>query len=303
MRKTLLILAAGMGSRYGGLKQIDAVGPNGEFLIDYSVFDAIKAGFEKIVFVIREEFATEFKRHFEKKKIKSKIELVYVYQKIDDLPAGFELKINREKPWGTGQAILAARAEINEPFAVISADDFYGREAFDLMALELDKLGEQSQNQYLLIGYRLGKTLSENGWVARGLCKVDEDHNLTSIHEHTRISRLNGKIVSRDKNEQDHELEPDRLVSMVMFGFTKEFLTYLENDFKEFLSKNINEEKMEFFTPNVVNNLIQMKKAKMKVVPTKAQWFGVTYKEDKKITVEQIKKLIEAGVYPSNLDE
>jgi UTP-glucose-1-phosphate uridylyltransferase len=301
MKKTLLVMAAGMGTRYGGLKQIDSVGPNGEYLIDYSVYDAIKVGFDKVVFVIKREFAREFKKHFSPTKFKNKIKIEYAYQDLNDLPIGFKLPKDRKKPWGTGHAILAARNFIKEPFVVVSADDFYGREAYKIMAQELEILGKNSQNRYLLVGYRLGKTLSDHGWVARGICKVDDERNLTSIYEHTRIGRVKGKIVSRDKYGNDYELDEERLVSMVMFGFTVDFFSYLQISLISFLDEKIKIPEIEFFTPNVVNELVQTRQVTMKVVPTTSHWFGMTYKQDKIAAMAEIRKLIDAGIYPSQL--
>lgn len=301
MKKTLLVLAAGVGSRYGGLKQIDPVGPNGEYLIDYAIFDAHRAGFDKVVFVIRRDFLTDFKRHFSPGKFKNKMKVEYAYQDLNDLPLGLKVPETREKPWGTGHAILAARNFIKEPFAVINADDFYGREAFTDIAEKLDGLGKDSRDYYLMMGYRLGKTLSPNGWVSRGLCKVDYKNRLTSIHEHTKVGFLRKRIVSQDKKGRNHTLDEKRPVSMTFFGFTPDFFEYLQEDFAKFLEENLDSPTMEFFTPNVVNNLVQEKKVIMQVIPTKAKWFGVTYAQDKKPTVAAIEKLIKDGVYPAKL--
>jgi UTP-glucose-1-phosphate uridylyltransferase len=301
MKKTLLVLAAGMGSRYGGLKQIDAVGPNGEYLIDYSIYDASKAGFDKVVFVIKREFAAAFKKHFSLKKFKNRLKIEYAYQDLNDLPLGFKLPSKRKKPWGTGHAILAARNFIKEPFAVITADDFYGRDAYKVMADFLNQIGKTSREHYGMIGYHLGKTLSKHGWVARGVCKVDHQCRLTSIYEHTKIGWLDNKIVSRDKDDVDHVLAADRLVSMVMFGFTPDFFEYLQSAFISFLDDHLTNESLEFFTPNVVNTLVQTKQAVVEVLPTQAEWFGMTYLADKKTTCYKIKTLIAKGEYPDPL--
>lgn len=301
MRKTLLIMAAGMGSRYGGLKQIDSVGPNGEYLIDYAVYDAIQAGFSQIVFVIRQEFAREFQAHFAATGVEQRLTLTYINQDMNDLPADFSAPLTRTKPWGTGHAVWSARQAITDPFAVISADDFYGREAFLDVAMWLDHLSPDSRDHYAVVGYHLGQTLSANGWVARGLLKADELGLLTSIHEHTKIGLVNGQIVSRDKDGVDHVLAPDRLVSMVMFAFTPDIFAYLQEGFQAFLRDYIHDESREFFTPNLVNDLIQSGRAQMQVLPTTSRWFGVTYAPDKQTTVQAIHELITAGVYPSRL--
>lgn len=301
MKKTLLVLAAGMGSRYGGLKQIDPVGPNGEYLIDYSIYDAYRSGFDRVVFVIRRDFVTEFKRHFTPRKFKNKVKVDYAYQDLNDLPLGVRLPDKREKPWGTGQAVMAARNFIKEPFAVINADDFYGRDAFVTMGKKLDELAKDSVNKYVMVGYRLGKTLSENGWVSRGLCKVDYKNRLTSIHEHTKVGRKGKRIVSQDKKGINHTLDEKRLVSMTFFGFTPDFFDYLQTDFAKFIAENLQSEKMEFFTPNVVNGLVKDGKIEMQVIPTRAKWFGVTYAEDKEPTIKEIRELIKKGVYPARL--
>ncbi len=301
MKKTLLVLAAGMGSRYGGLKQIDPVGPNGEYLIDYSIYDAYRAGFDRVVFVIRRDFVLEFKRHFPKRKFKNKLKIDYAYQDLNDLPLGLRLPDKRKKPWGTGHAVLAARNFIKEPFAVINADDFYGREAFRVLGEKLDQLAKDSTNQYFMVGYRLGKTLSEHGWVSRGLCKVDYKNRLTSIYEHTKVGYKGKRIVSQDKKGINHTLDDKRFVSMTLFGFTPDFFDYLQADFAQFLEENLNSNKMEFFTPNVVNRLVSEKQIVMQLLPTREKWFGITYAQDKETTMATIDKLLKKGVYPLKL--
>ena len=301
MKKTLVVMAAGMGSRYGKLKQIDQLGPDGEYLIDYAVYDALTAGFDKIVFIIRPDFAAEFQKHFAREKFGREVEIVYVYQKMDDVPAGFVPPAGRVKPWGTGHAVLAARDVVHEPFAVISADDFYGRAAYQTVADWLEKLPTGSQNRYAVVGYRLGNTLSQNGWVSRGLLKVDEQHCLTSIHEHTKVGWVDGQIVSRDKTDTDHILAPDRLVSMVMFAFTPDIFGYLSKEFEQFVRDSGQDLSREFFTPVVVNDLIQAGTASMEVLPTESAWFGMTYGADRQEAVAQIKRLIGEGVYPAPL--
>ena len=294
-------MAAGMGSRYGGLKQIDSVGPNGEYLIDYSVYDAIQAGFNKIVFVIRSDFATEFCRHFNGDKFSPDIEIKFVNQEMNDLPVGCQLQTTRTKPWGTGHAVWVARDLIHEPFAVISADDFYGREALKDTAKWLESLPVDSRAHYAVVGYKLAHTLSPNGWVSRGLLMADGNMRLTSIHEHTKIGWVEGQIVSRDKQNIDHLIDKNRLVSMVLFAFTPDFFDYLEQDLCTFIQAHGHDDKLEFFTPNVVNHLIQDQIAQMQVLPTQSHWFGVTYVQDKRTTVEAIASLIKQGVYPLDL--
>lgn len=301
MKKTLLVMAAGMGSRYGGLKQMDAVGPHYEYLIDYAVYDAIRAGFDKVVFVIKRTFSSDFKKHFSTHKFNGKIKIAYAYQDLNDLPSGFRLNPDRVKPWGTGHAILAARNFIKEPFAVISADDFYGLSAYQLLSDFFSTLEKNSTNKYAMVGYQLSHTLSPNGWVARGICKVDKKNYLTSIHEHTKVGWLDGKIISRDKHNRDHLLSPNRLVSMIMFGFTPDIFNYLQLSFNNFLKDYQEDLNREFFTPNVVNELVQNKQVTMKVLPTNSHWFGMTYLLDKEQTMKEIKQLISNGVYPENL--
>ena len=301
MGKTLLIMAAGMGSRYGGLKQIDNVGPDGQYLIDYAVYDAVQTGFDQVVFVIREDFAPTFRQHFSNQKLPQSLRVDYVYQRLDDLPSGLSLDSRRSKPWGTGQAVWAARHVITQPFAVISADDFYGRAAYVSVANFLDHLPSDSHDYYGVVGYQLANTISPHGWVARGLLKTDADNHLTSIHEHTKIGLVDGQIVSRDKNDIDHPLSPDRLVSMVMFAFTPDFFGHLQTSFADFIRTYGHDEQMEFFTPNVVNQLIQDNLAVMQVLPTTSDWFGVTYAQDKEMTVQAISQLVKQGVYPRQL--
>ncbi len=301
MRKTLLIMAAGMGSRYGGLKQIDCVGPGGQYLIDYSVYDALQAGFERVVFVIRQEFAADFQAHFAATGAQAQAELIYLNQEMTDLPEGFSAPPGRTKPWGTGHAVWTARKTIQEPFAVISADDFYGRGAFLQAAEWIDSLPADSRKRYGVVGYQISKTLSANGWVARGLLKTNEAGLVTSIHEHTKIGWCDGKIVSRDKQGVDHEIAPDRPVSMILFAFTPDIFSYLDEGLLAFLTQYGHDESREFFTPNVVNDLIQAGIAQMQMLPTHERWFGVTYAADKQTTVGAIKQLIADGVYPEDL--
>ncbi|MGQ8335061.1 nucleotidyltransferase family protein [Sunxiuqinia sp. A32] len=298
MKPTLLILAAGMGSRYGGLKQIEPVGPNGETIIEYSVFDAIRAGFGKVVFVIRKSFADEFKAIFDER-LSGKIEVEYVYQELDKLPDGYTLPEGREKPWGTGHAILMAKDVINEPFAAINADDFYGAAAFQAIA-DFFK-NEVSANQYGMVGYQLKNTLSDFGTVSRGVCKTDGNDNLIEITERTKIAREDSGIYFTDKDESKTSLEENEKVSMNFWGFHPTLFAHLENQFKTFLNEQIHLPKSEFYIPSVVFELIKTGEAQSKVIQADSPWFGVTYPEDKEYVVAQIQKLTEAGVYPENL--
>ena len=302
VKPTLLVLAAGMGSRYGALKQMDGVGPNNEAIIDYSIYDAIRAGFGKVVFVIRHSFADAFTAIFNKERFSGKIEVEFVYQELDYLPEGFSVPEGREKPWGTNHALLMAAKAINEPFAVINADDFYGADAYKVIGEYLSKLGEES-NHYCMVGYAVNKTLSENGTVSRGVCGINEEGFLTSIVERTKIERnAEGTIVFHDLGE-DEALEEETPVSMNLFGFTPDYFTHSEEYFKGFLSSpevqtNL---KAEFFIPLMVNKLVGEGTSKLKVLSTTANWFGVTYQADKPQLVAKIEELIEAGVYPRNL--
>ena len=302
VKPTLLVLAAGMGSRYGALKQMDGVGPNNEAIIDYSIYDAIRAGFGKVVFVIRHSFADDFTAIFNKERFGGKIEVEVVYQELDYLPEGFTLPEGREKPWGTNHALLMAKDVIKEPFAVINADDFYGADAYRVIGEYLSQLGGVS-NHYCMVGYEVNKTLSENGTVSRGVCSIDEDNFLTSIVERTKIERnAEGTIVFHDLGE-DEALEENTPVSMNLFGFTPDYFAYSEEYFKGFLADPANQTnlKAEFFIPLMVNELVGKGTSKLKVLATTADWFGVTYQADKPQLVAKIEELIEAGVYPRNL--
>ena len=300
-KPTLLVLAAGMGSRYGSLKQMDGVGPNGEAIIDYSIYDAIRAGFGKVVFVIRHSFADDFKKMFNPERFGGRIAVEYVYQELEYLPEGFTVPEGRVKPWGTNHAVMMAADAIHEPFAVINADDFYGADAYKVIGGYLSGLGE-SKNRYCMVGYEVNKTLSENGTVSRGVCTVDADANLQTMVERTQIERINGTIVYHD-SEGDVPLAENTPVSMNLFGFTPDFFDYSKEYFVEFLKNNEGNLKAEFFIPLSVNHLVGNGTASMKVLSTSALWFGVTYKEDKPALVAKIEQLIEQGVYPRNLWE
>ncbi|MDW7694924.1 sugar phosphate nucleotidyltransferase [Flammeovirgaceae bacterium SG7u.111] len=304
MKPTLLILAAGMGSRYGGLKQMDGFGPNDEKIIDYSIYDAIQAGFGKIVFVIRRSFEDAFKEAFVNK-LEDKIKIEVVFQELEDLPEGFALPEGREKPWGTGHAILAAAPVINEPFAVINADDFYGAGAYKIISDFLSNLEDTPESEsYCMVGYQLGNTLSEHGYVSRGICATDSQDNLQTIVERTQIQRGDdGVIFFKDENEQKHLLDDKDVASMNLMGFPKEAMAQFKKYFIEFLKENGTQLKAEFYLPWVVNMVIQTGHASVKVLNTDAKWFGVTYKEDKQEAVDKIKALVEAKVYPEKLWE
>ena len=301
VKPTLLVLAAGMGSRYGSLKQMDGVGPNGEAIIDYSVYDAVRAGFGKVVFVIRHSFEAEFKEVFNAERFGGKIAVEYVFQELDKLPEGFSLPEGRVKPWGTNHAVMMASEVINEPFAVINADDFYGREAYATMCDYLKTLAD-SRQKYCMVGYQVSKTLSENGTVSRGVCSVDNKGDLTGMVERTQIERVNGTILFHDGGA-DEPLAEDTPVSMNLFGFTPDYFVYSEEYFREFLKANIENLKSEFFIPLMVNKLIGDGTSTMRVLRTASEWFGVTYKEDKPQLMANIERLIGEGVYPRNLWE
>lgn len=298
MKPTLLILAAGMGSRYGGLKQVEPVGPTGETILEYSVYDAIRAGFGKVVFVIRESFAEDFKVRFESK-LKGKIEIEYVYQEINKLPEGFELPAGREKPWGTGHAVLMAKEAIQEPFAAINADDFYGAEAYQVVAKFL--LESVQANQYAMIGYQLDKTLTEFGSVSRGICVTNSENKLTKITETHKIRQEADKLLCESEPGQIVELTGKETASMNFWGFHPSIFKNIETQFVEFLNKNIHEPKSEFYIPFVVFEMIKKGQINVEVLRADSPWFGVTYKDDKPFVIEQIRKLTKAGIYPEKL--
>lgn len=299
MKPTLFVLAAGMGSRYGGLKQLDGLGPNGETIMDYSIYDAIKAGFGKIVFVIRASFEKDFKAVVIDK-FKDQIETDIVFQEISNVPEGSIFNPEREKPWGTNHAVLMGKDAINEPFAVINADDFYGQESFAILADFLRSV-EGKKNEYCMIGYRVGNTLSESGAVSRGVCVVDENQHLMNVVERTHIEEKGGTIIYLDENGEEVALQSNTPVSMNMWGFTPDYFDYSLEYFKEFLAENGQKLKSEFYIPLAVNNLIVEKKATCKVLDTPSKWFGVTYAEDRPQVVLKINELVRKGVYPEKL--
>ena len=297
MKPTLLILAAGMGSRYGGVKQIDKVGPSGESIIDYSVFDAIRAGFSKVVFVVNPNIINDFKIIYEPR-LKGKIETCYVLQEIENIPDGIQFNPNRIKPWGTAHAVLVAKDEINEPFAVINADDFYGKEAYETIAEFLVKNSNQSRT-HAMVGYKLENTLSDFGSVSRGVCDI-ENKLLTDVTEHTSIVRKKEEIIFEDEGRKV-KIDKDTIVSMNFWGFTPDFFKQTEKEFKDFIVKNASQLKAEFYIPFMVNKIIKNKEATVEVLKSDAHWFGVTYKEDKPVTIEKIKQLVHQGLYPKSL--
>jgi len=300
MKPTLFVLAAGMGSRYGGLKQMDGLGPNGETIMDYSIYDAVRGGFGKVVFVIRHSFEEDFKS-IVVNKYQGKIPVEIVFQELDYLPEGYTCPEGREKPWGTNHAVLMGKDAIKEPFAVINADDFYGRESFAVLADWLSKM-EGKKDEYCMVGYRVGNTLSESGSVARGICSMDEKSNLTTVVERTYIIRdADGQIKYKDENDQMVSVDENVPVSMNMWGFTPDYFKYSEDAFKTFLVENEGKPKAEYFIPLVVNNLIVDGKVTCKVLDTPSKWFGVTYAEDRSMVVDKIKALIEEGIYPAKL--
>lgn len=302
---TLVILAAGMGSRYGGLKQLDPVGSSGETILDYSVYDAIRAGFTKVVFIIRHDFEDEFKEKVASK-FQDKVKVELVFQDLNDLPDGYTLPEGREKPWGTAHAMLTTKDVVHEPFCVINADDFYSRNAFvkahDFLASGDAGAAESSEFlQFAMVGFQLNNTLSENGSVARGVCETDSSDNLTKIEELLKIFKTAEGAEDRPEGEDPRKLTGSEPVSMNMWCFTPEIFDFLEKQFTTWLDKNISVEKSEFLIPTEVDVLIKAGKAKIKVLHTDAKWFGVTYKEDKPVVVASIESLINAGEYPENL--
>jgi choline kinase len=299
MKPTLFVLAAGMGSRYGGLKQLDGLGPNGETIMDYSIYDAIRGGFGKLVFVIRETFEKDFREKIIKK-YEDHIPVELVFQDLNDLPAGFKCPEGREKPWGTNHAVLMGKNVINEPFAVINADDFYGKDSFAVLGKALTEMAGKT-NDYCMIGYRVGNTLSESGSVARGVCATDKDGYLTTVVERTAIERIDGKVQFKDENGEMVAIGDNTPVSMNMWGFTPDYFKYSEDFFINFLKENIDNLKCEYFIPLMVNELINNGTARVKVLDTTSKWFGVTYAADRQSVVDKIQALVDAGEYPAKL--
>lgn len=299
MKPTLFVLAAGMGSRYGGLKQLDGLGPNGETIMDYSIFDAIRSGFGKIVFVIRKDFEADFREKI-LSKYENHVPVEIVFQSLTALPDGYECPEKREKPWGTNHAVLMGKGVIKEPFAVINADDFYGRNTFEVMAKELSR--ERDRNgDYCMVGFKVGNTMSEGGTVARGVCDVKNGY-LSTVVERTSIGYNKKKeIVFPDENEVMQRLNPNTLVSMNMWGFTPDYFDYSDAYFREFLDENIDNLKAEYFIPSVVNRMITTGAATVRVLETSSKWFGVTYASDRPDVVTKLAALHESGEYPGKM--
>jgi hypothetical protein len=301
MKPTLFILAAGMGSRYGGLKQLDGIGPNGETIMDYSVYDAIKAGFGKIVFVIRKDFEQDF-RDKVLSKYQGRIDTDIVFQAIDNLPDSFSAPQGREKPWGTNHAVMMGKDIIKEPFFVINADDFYGCDTFKKAAEFLS--GDLKGNEYCMLGFRIGNTLSETGSVSRGICAVNENGYLSRVTERKEIARIDGLVQFKDENGSHETISDNTPVSMNAWGFTPDYFAHSEKYFKEeFLPVGMGDLKSEFFIPKMVDYLIGNGISTVKCINTDAQWFGVTYAEDRPQVVDKLQKLVDTGEYPSPLFE
>ena len=299
-KTTLFILAAGMGSRYGGLKQLDGLGPHGETIMDYSVFDAIRAGFGKIVFVIRKDFEQEFREKI-LSKYEGRIPVELVFQSIDKLPEGFTCPADRSKPWGTNHAVLMGADVIREPFAVINADDFYGRNAFEVMAADLMRDRNGKKGDYSMVGFRVGNTMTDNGSVARGVCQT-KDGLLTSVVERTAISYDDKhNIVFTDENDKVQTLEPNTPVSMNFWGFTPDYFDFSRREFVKFLKRDINTPKAEFFIPLCIDTLINDGEATVRVLDTDSRWFGVTYAADRQAVFDKFAELHANGEYPESL--
>lgn len=299
VRPTLFVLAAGMGSRYGGLKQLDALGPHGETIMDYSVYDAMRAGFGKVVFVIRKDFEDDFRNKI-LSKYEGHIPVDIVFQSIDRLPSGFECPDERTKPWGPAHAVLMAKDTIDTPFAVINADDFYGRNSFEVIANDLMRPREQA-GDYSMVGFRVGNTMTENGSVSRGVCE-NKEGMLTSIVERKSIAYNNDHdIVFTDENGEEQKLSPDTPVSMNMWGFTPDYFDLAEREFIKFLERDLNTPKAEQVIPDVADALIKSGEASVRVLDTDSKWFGVTYADDRAGVMEKFAELHRSGEYPENL--
>lgn len=300
MKPTLFVLAAGMGSRYGGLKQLDPLGPQGQTIMDYSIYDAIQSGFGKVVFVIRKDFEKDFREKI-LSKYEGHIPVEVVFQSTDKLPEGFTCPADRTKPWGTNHAVLMGKDVIKEPFAVINADDFYGRDAFRVIAEDLMRPRDR-KGDYSMVGFRVGNTMTENGSVARGVCTTSPEGHLTGVVERTAIFYdKDGKIVFTDENGEVQTLEPNTPVSMNLWGFTPDYFEYSDREFKKFLEKDINTPKAEFFIPLCIDTLIRNGEATVKVLDTDSRWFGVTYAADRPGVVAKFAELHANGTYPEKM--
>jgi dTDP-glucose pyrophosphorylase len=300
MKPTLLILAAGIGSRYGGLKQLDQIGPSGETIIDYSIYDALQAGFGKVIFIIKEAIEDDFKEAFVER-LKDKVEIDYVFQETWMVPEGITIPDGRSKPWGTGHAVLMADGKISGPFAVINGDDFYGRGAFQTLADYYRGWTSARENDYCMVGYRVANTLSEFGAVSRGVCQPDDADFLMDVVERTHIERTDSGIAYKDQDGNFIPIEDNTIVSMNFWGFTPSFFSHLKSGFEAFIKKNANDPKSEFYIPSMVNSLIKSKQATVKILSCDEQWFGMTYKEDRLSVIKSIRTLVQNGIYPENL--
>ena len=297
----LVIMAAGMGSRYGGLKQIDTVDEQGHIIIDFSIYDAMKAGFKDVTFIIKKEIEKDFREVMDKHLLGKDINVRYVYQELDKLPEGFSVPDGRRKPWGTAHAIACCLGTVDAPFAVINADDYYGAHAFEKMYNFLKNTNDEGKYHYAMVGYLIKNTVTEQGTVSRGVCESDENSMLTGIVERTKIGTRNGAIYFTEDGV-DYDLDPDTIVSMNLWGFTPSYIEECNKRFASFLSENLpkNPEKCEFFLPTVVANLISEGKADVKVLDNTDKWYGVTYKEDKDDVVKAFRELKANGTYPEN---
>ncbi|MDR0581914.1 MAG: nucleotidyltransferase [Prevotellaceae bacterium] len=298
MQPTLVLMAAGMGSRYGGLKQLDGIGPHGEVIMDYSIYDALRAGFGKVVFVVRRSFEKEFELFA--RRFGGTVQYDIVLQEIENIPAGYSYPPGRTKPWGTNHAVMMAAPVVREPFAVLNADDYYGVHSFRIMADYLQSV-TAGQNRYCMVGFQLGNTLSETGGVSRGICQVDAKQRLTGITECHQIQRINGHIRYLDDENNTVILAGDTPVSMNMWGFTPDYFAHSERLFKVFLQANSQNPKAEFYIPAAVNELIQSRAATVSILPTASQWFGVTYREDRPTVMKRLTQLHKEKVYPGKL--
>lgn len=304
-KPALVVMAAGMGSRYGGLKQIDPVDEYGNIIMDFSIFDAKEAGFEKVVFIIKKAIEKEFKENVGKR-MERRVQVEYVYQELDKVPEGFEVPEERVKPWGTGHAILCCKDVVNEPFAVINADDYYGKQAFQEIYNQLTNQGDDERYQYAMVGYELVNTMTDHGHVARGVCATDDQGRLVDIHERTRIEKRGDHgAYTEDDGATWVTLPGDTVVSMNLWGFTPSILEELDRRFASFLDREVpsNPLKCEYFLPFVVDELLKEDKAQVKVLKSKDRWYGVTYKEDKETVVQAIRRMKEQGLYPEKLWE
>ena len=298
MKPTLLILAAGIGSRYGGLKQADGVGPSGEAILDYSIYDAIMAGFGKVVFVIRKDIEGDMNRIFFDRWSK-KIEIDYVFQEVNNLPGNFQSPADRTRPWGTGHAIWVAKAKIKEPFCVINADDFYGRGAYQLAYNFQSDLDNLINSRYCLIGYILKNSLSDHGFVSRAECRIDKNGMLSYVKERTKIKREGNEVFFEDENETRSGIDENTIVSMNMWGFMPSLFNYLEEGMIRFLKENSTSLKAEYFLPSLIDELIRAGKVEVPVLLTDEKWFGMTYQEDREMVSGKLAELVKQGVYPT----